>query len=1160
MFAFVKRTFLVLIGILLLAVVVWFAGPLFQFGSYRPLESATARLVFIALLVGGWLALRLVKRMRAAKATDQLLKGAMTAPEPQGLALPPDAAKLRERFEEAVATLKADGGQSLYELPWYVIIGAPGSGKTTALLNSGLKFPLEQRVGRGALRGVGGTRNCDWWFTSDAVFLDTAGRYTTQDSDASSDSAGWKEFLALLTKYRPRRPINGVILTISAQDLITLGPEAREAYVEAARRRLDELTHELGVQLPVYVMVTKCDLVAGFAEYFDDLTAEGRAQVWGVTFDYQQTLANEGPRLFTNEFDALITRLNERVLARVQETASPRRRARVLGFPLQMGALRDAVGGFVTEVFARRQFDGQILLRGVYFTSGTQEGTPFDRLLGSIARRFGAADAVAAPSGPGKAYFVEQLLKGVLIGESGLAGINRQLERRRALMQVGSFAAAGLVTAAGLALLSLSYSRNANFLAATATQVAAFEQVPPVSPAAPLDRIVPRLEAIRAIVDASDDYRQDTSWVARWGLYQGSAVGNAARDAYRRELDGILLPRVERLLRARLQQYASDPEKLYLYLKGYLMLGDPSHLDKQHLAMLADLEWTQATGPGSATGAALSKHFRSLLDQADSLRPLALDATVVAQARASIRQTSMPAIVYYGIKRSYSDESKPGPRLDQLVGLDAEKVFTRRSGTPISAPLPRLFTREAFKEITGDRADLVKYLANDAWVWGESTAGALASAGTLASSVTNLYELDYIKAWDGLLDDLQFAPFRTVSQTNDAFRILTASSSPLRGLLRVVGEQTTLVEQQGSSAPPAGVLDQAKRSLTDRFNQAVKPLQNAAGLPSVQPGTLVTAHFQWVRQLTAGEAGQAPIDNVIKSIAAIQQQLSTLGPDVAGADPVQILASPTFRALTQTLREQAASLPPGLRTIVGQIGRAAEGSVNADATSQIEQMYAQEILPACQRVVSGRYPFGPTSQPDVQLADFAELFGFGGRFDKFFTENLAGMVDASQSTWRWREGAVAASPKLLDQFQAALRIREMFFAPGTKTPKVDYFATLRDLDRDASRFVVDLDGQLIDDRHGAPVRRPLTWPGPVAGGSVVASFEARFYDDPKRFGGPWALFRLIDATAEGAPDAQQALTLRIADRYHSVRLTIEGARAGYNPFAWSGWRQFSCQP
>ena len=119
------------------------------------------------------------------------------------------------------------GGHSLYDLPWYVIIGAPGSGKTTALLNSGLKFPLEQRVGKGALRGVGGTRNCDWWFTDEAVFLDTAGRYTTQDSDATVRQRGrGRSSSRCSRKYRKRRPINGVILTISAQDLMVQGAGA----------------------------------------------------------------------------------------------------------------------------------------------------------------------------------------------------------------------------------------------------------------------------------------------------------------------------------------------------------------------------------------------------------------------------------------------------------------------------------------------------------------------------------------------------------------------------------------------------------------------------------------------------------------------------------------------------------------------------------------------------------------------------------------------------------------------------------------------------------------------------------------------------------------------------------------------------------------------
>jgi type VI secretion system protein ImpL len=298
MFGVLKsRGFLLLIGFLLIAAFIWLAGPYFAFADYRPLDSTTARLVAIGIVALLWFASFVVKKVRAFRVSDKLVAAVVKQSKAEERPSA-DALQLRERFEEATAMLKQKrrSGHTLYELPWYVIIGAPGSGKTTALVNSGLNFPLEQRSGRGALRGVGGTRNCDWWFTDEAVFLDTAGRFTTQDSDAGADAAGWLEFLALLRKYRTRRPINGILLTVSAQDLMTQHADARESYVAAARRRLNELNRELRIQLPVYVMVTKCDLVAGFTEYFDDLTQEGRAQVWGITFPYEQTVKGEAPR------------------------------------------------------------------------------------------------------------------------------------------------------------------------------------------------------------------------------------------------------------------------------------------------------------------------------------------------------------------------------------------------------------------------------------------------------------------------------------------------------------------------------------------------------------------------------------------------------------------------------------------------------------------------------------------------------------------------------------------------------------------------------------------------------------------------------------------------------------------------------------------------
>src|SRR4029077_16851493 len=189
--------------------------------------------------------------------------------------------------------------------------------KTTALINSGLKFPLSRGATPAAIAGVGGTRYCDWWFTEEAVLIDTAGRYTTQDSDGKADKQSWLVFLDLLKKNRPGQPINGGIVAISLEDLRVLGPAEIAAHATAIRARLLELHQRLKVDFPVYALFTKGDLVAGFTEYFANQTDQGRRQVWGATFqtaDKTRNMVGDIP----GEFDLLIERLNSELTDRLQ--------------------------------------------------------------------------------------------------------------------------------------------------------------------------------------------------------------------------------------------------------------------------------------------------------------------------------------------------------------------------------------------------------------------------------------------------------------------------------------------------------------------------------------------------------------------------------------------------------------------------------------------------------------------------------------------------------------------------------------------------------------------------------------------------------------------------------------------------------------------------
>ncbi len=433
-----------ILGLVALSLVVWFVGPLAGYGTVYPFEGALGRLLVILgiwAIAGAVFGVRSLRRRRRAATIEQ----AVTETRED------DTPILREKMQDAMATLRKSsqrgGSAYLYDLPWYIIIGPPGSGKTTALVNSGLKFPLAGAGGAKAIAGVGGTRHCDWWFTEEAVMIDTAGRYTTQDSDADADRRSWTGFLDMLAGNRPRQPINGVLVCVSVEDLISLPAPELDAHASAIRRRLDELHNRLKISFPVYFVLTKMDLVAGFTEFFGDLTPEQRSMVWGMTFK-PKARADNMVGAFGQEFDELMLALSDQTTDRLQMEPDARARSRIFGFPTQMASLKGPLNEFLVKVFEPSRYQSETALRGVYFTSGTQEGTPIDRVLGALGRSFGAQGGLAmAFSGQGRSYFLTDLLQRVIFAESGWVSTNVAHLRRNVALRVGAYAALLLVVA-----------------------------------------------------------------------------------------------------------------------------------------------------------------------------------------------------------------------------------------------------------------------------------------------------------------------------------------------------------------------------------------------------------------------------------------------------------------------------------------------------------------------------------------------------------------------------------------------------------------------------------------------------------------------------------------------------------------------------------------
>lgn len=1187
-----NRWVLGIIAIVAFAMVIWWGFPTIAINNMHPFESETIRWIQIAILVLapigriGW------RYAKARSANAALIDGLIQKVLPPADVRPispaaPDAAagevgQLRQRFEEAMALLRKRGSSSekpslwtrirslgsqqyLYDLPWYVFIGAPGSGKTTALTNSGLRFPLAARFGREAVRGVGGTRDCDWWFTDEAVFLDTAGRYTTQQSHKEVDAGAWKGFLQLLKKSRPRRPINGVLVTLSVGDLLHQSPVEWEVHIEAVRARVRELYEALGGRFPIYVLVTKSDLLAGFSEFFGALGKEERAQVWGFSLPY----GNQGldPTGLSAELQRLEQRLYERLPERLEEEREPGRRALLYGFPQQFALLRERLVDFAENTFAPNKFEATALLRGVYFTSGTQEGNPVDRVMGALARDLGLERRLLpAQHASGRSYFITRLLLEVVFPEAGLTEINPEAERRRRWIQAGAFGAA----AAALILATLawwvSYLHNRDYLKDVKAQ---FEEVKKQvatlrsGARSDLSALLPTLTSVRTLSETRATPDGSVPWSWRFGLYQGGKLQAASARAYRQMLEDTFLPSMVSYLEGNLRESAGTEEGSYETLKTYVMLYDPKHFNQD-----AVWRWFQARSekllPGAGPNApkVMKTHFDMLYARGWVSPAAAKDEAALARVRSMISRDSLPKQVYDRLKREptpdvsdFTIAEKAGPR--------SMLVFERRSREPLTKGIPGLYTKDGYYKHFANRVDLatLKLSEEASWVLGtggNALTGAVSSPG-LAEAVKRLYLDDYRRIWRQFIGDITVIGNRDLARTIEITRALSSSAdSPLKPLVKAIERETSLSVPPEAEAGLAGAVAGKAQQYATKARQAI-----SGGAADSLVKTSVDDQFEDIRKLAGSGTGPAPIDSLIQQLNEYYQYLfaAKIALDSAQTPPPADAAS--------KLRAEAARQPEPIRTMLQGL---LEGGTHQVVEKTIQKQVAEvkekrkvidadlraQVADFCVKAINDRYPFVRSSSTDVTTEDFGRLFAPGGLIDSFFQKSLAADVDTSQKPWRFKDPTMGKSAALVE-FQRAQVIRDVFFRGGGNTPGIQLEFKPVEMDTSIQQFILDVDGKVVRYAHGPPAPVRVQFPGPGGRSQVRITLlpAPATGTGGLRFEGPWALFRMFDdVKIEDTPQLERFVaTFNVGGRHAVFEILASSVR---NPFRLPELSQFHC--
>ena len=384
------------------------------------------------------------------------------APEKDVPAPPPadTQAELAQRWAEGVTILRqsdlkqGDEG-AIYALPWYLLLGEQGSGRSAAVRAA---RPLPSSPG--SRRRTGPTTTCDWWFFEQCVVLDVTGRYLSQTAE-TVDGAEWRRFLGLLRRTRRREPLNGVVVALTADDLARRPIERLHEHAGQIRRRLDEMGRELGIIFPVYVLVTRLDVLPGFSTFFGRLPNGALDQAMGARneeIDSQNAGATveRAVRGLTGRLDAL--RLS---IMSESETATADDAGQVFLFPEEFKTLARPLRGFVDALFRRSPYHETPYFRGVYFSSVAQHRAGASQ----VAARMGLEARAAAADATPRPFFARHLFTQVLPAERGLVRLTAAWYRRYHGAQLAGILAAVALALALILVFTLSFVRNSQALA-----------------------------------------------------------------------------------------------------------------------------------------------------------------------------------------------------------------------------------------------------------------------------------------------------------------------------------------------------------------------------------------------------------------------------------------------------------------------------------------------------------------------------------------------------------------------------------------------------------------------------------------------------------------------------------------------------------------------
>ncbi|HEX7382135.1 MAG TPA: type VI secretion system membrane subunit TssM [Nevskiaceae bacterium] len=1152
-----------------------------------PLWMLIAVLALLLAACVPWL-LHRRRTHKAARAMAPALTGTDSLSSRPHRAPDSDAELLRRRMHAAVRSIKRSrlgqlrGRDALYELPWYMVIGSPAAGKSSAIVQSGLRFPFADERGP-VVQGIGGTRNCDWYFTTEGILLDTAGRYAVRDDNRRE----WLSFLDLLRRYRPRAPINGIIIAASVAELAAKRPEFAIELATKLRQRVQELTERLEVIAPVYVVFTKADLIAGFGDFSGSLDEAGRNRVWGATLPFNADARADAAAEVDRHFDELVEGLREAALAQMALTPDAPAAPGLLTLPLEFAGLKPILKTFIATLFEDNPYQYRPVFRGFYFTSALQETASVHRASERIARRFQLGPATVETSAltVARSHFLTELFRKVIFADRDM--VRRYSSPRRTRARRGLLAVTAVALAMVLGGWAWSYGTNrqliANAQADLAHAVAVQRQRADLSS---------RLEALLIL---QDRLQQLEAWRHRrplalgFGLYQGDQLERKLRLEYFAGMRTVMLAPASEHLEHYLAQLAdhrdelraatanatlrastgaaqaryqppspSDPQEAYNALKAYLMLGQPERVDAVLLSGQLTRFWRDwlETHRGAMTREQLIATAQRLVTfyvtqyREPGWPTIDGKVTLVEDTRGVLREVMRGTSA---IERVYAQIiTRAGARYPSITLTSLLKDVPGSAALVGSQPVASPYTRAAWRGYVKPAIDSAasRELSTSDWVLQSVTATDLTLTGSpehVKKELRALYDREYIRQWKAFVQGVDVP---SVDDFDAAVRLMNAlgdpRNSPLAALLQRVHDETSWGAPAFArpSTPSAGGLSGwfarviLRRPVPARPAQQNSDQEYADREGSAPTSDTIASAFAAVTRAVASHDGRpSPLAGYVEILGKLRARLAAIGN--------QDTAGPGARALiAATLGEGRSELAAGLQWVDEQMLGGVEASERealrplllkpltktfraliAPAEADVNAIWRAQVHLPFEQNLAGKYPFDRGGRVQAAATEIATIFGPDGAIAKFAGDTLAPLVRRRGDTLTPRQwagmGINLSATFMADYARWTAPLDQTTAAAGTQT-----VFEIQPLPAGGgiSGYSININGQQLQYLNTPPVWKSFVWSGEET--APIAEIQATTADGRSlsiaNHTGPGALSQLFRA-ASGGLDKQTGI-------------------------------------